>query len=85
MRPMAVIALCGLLMGCQSLSAENAALRGRQDDAKCQSFGAQKGTQAYLQCRLTLEHDRSQVAASAKFGQNFARQGTLTDLLFPER
>ena len=31
-----------------------------RDDARCLSWGAQRGTQAYYECRLTLERERGQ-------------------------
>lgn len=77
MRIVAVIALSGLLMGCQTVSERVAAKRDVADDAKCQNFGAVKGTQAYMSCRLALEHDRSAVRMSREFGQG----NGLTDLI----
>lgn len=31
----------------------------KKDETTCQSFGAAKGTQAYVDCRLRLRSDRS--------------------------
>ena len=43
------------------------------DDAKCRSYGAKPGTQAYIQCRMQAEQYRLEVqkknlAASAQLG-----------------
>jgi hypothetical protein len=67
-------------MGCQTTAEQQAAVIA-QDDAKCLSFGAPKGSQAYFDCRMTLERDRSQVAASSRFAERLGRQGTLTGLI----
>lgn len=77
MRIVAIIALSGLLMGCQTVAQRVAAQRDVADDAKCQSFGAAKGTQPYMDCRLALEHDRSAVRMGREFGQG----NGLTDLI----
>lgn len=35
------------------------------DDAKCQSFGAQPGTATYTQCRMSLDSQRTQIQHQA--------------------
>lgn len=51
MRTLAPIALCALLLaGCVSVEERNA-----MDDNQCQSYGAEPGTEAYVQCRMWAE------------------------------
>jgi hypothetical protein len=60
------IAVTLILTGCQSSQqqAENAAAaRARIDaahDAKCQSYGAKPGTDAYVNCRVQLAEQQAQ-------------------------
>lgn len=85
MRPIAIVALCGLLMGCQTIAEQQAANRERADDTKCRNFGAAKGSQAYFQCRMALEHDRTQVEASARMGRDFGSgQGLISRIINPQ-
>lgn len=37
-----------------------------KDDAACASFGAEKGTSAYVDCRLRLTQNRSHEASSRR-------------------
>jgi len=41
-----------------------AAAAAANDDAKCQSYGLQPGSPGYAQCRMNLDNQRAQVAAS---------------------
>jgi hypothetical protein len=51
MRTLAPIALCALLLtGCVSVEERRA-----QDDSQCQSYGAEPGSEAYVQCRMWAE------------------------------
>lgn len=51
MRILAPIALCALLLsGCVSVEERRA-----MDDSQCQSYGAEPGTEAYVQCRMWAE------------------------------
>jgi hypothetical protein len=47
----------------QQAKAQQAA-NAANDDAKCQSYGLQHGSAGYAQCRMTLDNQRAQVAAS---------------------
>jgi len=52
------------LAGCKHIEeAENAA-----DDRKCASYGVAKGSDAYVQCRMALERNRSNEIAAASGG-----------------
>jgi hypothetical protein len=58
MRHLAPIAFCALLLsGCVSVEERRA-----QDDNQCQSYGAEPGSEAYVQCRMwaETEHRKSQ-------------------------
>jgi hypothetical protein len=44
----------------QAQAAANAA----SDDAQCRSYGAEPGSPSYIQCRMNLDNQRAQVAAS---------------------
>jgi hypothetical protein len=45
----------------------------RQDDAKCQSYGAPVGSDAYVQCRM--QQDAMRQAAIANFGTSLQQAG----------
>jgi hypothetical protein len=34
------------------------------DDRTCQSYGAAPGSQAYIQCRMSRDHDRAAIAGA---------------------
>jgi hypothetical protein len=55
MRQFMVIAPLLALVTCGPSVAELAAA----DDAKCQSYGARPGSDAYVQCRLTMDTQRA--------------------------
>ena len=55
MKIITVILACAIVGGCGNIAAQMPA----QDDAKCQSFGAQPGSKAYYNCRMDLENQRS--------------------------
>ena len=57
----AVIALAITMSGCAEYQAERAQAMADNDDAQCQSYGAQPGTQAYIQCRMNLDNQRAQM------------------------
>lgn len=59
--------LCLLLAlgGCADYYAKLAAERAAQDDAKCLSYGAQRGDPAYVGCRAQLDAARTQAQATA--------------------
>jgi hypothetical protein len=44
------------------------------DDAKCRSYGAEPGSQAYMQCRMNLDNNRAAIAQAA-VGAYFANGG----------
>ena len=57
-RYIAMLALTILLPGCAQQIAEN-------DDATCQSYGAQPGSSAYMNCRQHIADMRQQMVAQA--------------------
>jgi hypothetical protein len=60
-----IIALGGLLIGCAGNTERLRAINAQQDDAKCQSYGAAKGSYAYVSCRTALERNRTAQEAIA--------------------
>ena len=53
-----------VLAGCaRSESAAEAAFRA--DDAKCKSYGADQGTDAYVDCRLAIDMQKATAEAEA--------------------
>jgi hypothetical protein len=67
MRPAAIV-LCLFLGACanaQQLAADRAAKQAAldtSDDNTCRSWGAEKGTEAYFNCRMTLNTQRANTA-----------------------
>lgn len=62
MRILMILPICGLLAGCAG-SPVGDAIAGpeklaQQDDAYCQSIGAQLGTPAYTNCRMQMTQMR---------------------------
>lgn len=55
MKPLFALLACVVLAGCQSTTPEQAA---STDDAKCRSYGAQPGSDIYVQCRMMADQDR---------------------------
>lgn len=51
-----------LLTGCMTAQ-ERVAQRSVQDDTKCLTYGAQRGTPAYVQCRTQLDTTRTMANA----------------------
>jgi hypothetical protein len=45
---------------------EVTAARNAEDDAKCRSYGAKPGSQAYVQCRLVLNRERDNYDANQR-------------------
>jgi hypothetical protein len=63
-RVLLVAATAAALGGCvRSESAAEAAFRA--DDAKCKSYGADPGTDAYLDCRLAIDMHKGTAEAEA--------------------
>ena len=59
MRKIALLACLGLsLAGCQTFE-EMRAEQDRADDARCQQYGAKRGTPGYTQCRLDTDRNRA--------------------------
>ena len=52
------------LAGCASSESEKQELF-RADDAKCKSYDAKPGTDAYVQCRLAIDIQRANTEAAA--------------------
>ena len=64
------LALLGVLAGCtdqRPASSQDQAsvmrMQMQMDDMKCRSYGAQVGSQAYVQCRVQLDNARQQQTA----------------------
>ena len=62
------LALSGVLAGCTdqrpaSSQDQASVMRMQMDDMKCRSYGAQVGSQAYVQCRVQLDNARQQQTA----------------------
>lgn len=53
------------LAGCKTLGQT----ADERDDAKCRSYGAQKGSPEYTQCRASLEAANRNAAATYSVGQ----------------
>lgn len=71
MRYLIILAACGLLCGCEAIRErvrEHDARIMAEDNAKCQSFGSQPGTDTYVQCMVGL----AQVRATMEAGQRAA-------------
>lgn len=67
---MRIIAACALALTLAACASEQerqaqaqaqAAAIEANDDAKCQSYGAAPGSQAYIQCRMNLDNQRAQM------------------------
>jgi hypothetical protein len=59
MKNLVLISLVALtLAGCQT-AGERRADFDRADDARCQQFGARRGTAGYVQCRTDLDRNRA--------------------------
>lgn len=67
MRIFAIVAGCVMLGACASSADRQAAVIAK-DDATCQSYGAEKGSSVYVQCRAQLDRNRTEVRASERFG-----------------
>jgi hypothetical protein len=66
MRKLALLSLLALtLAACQTREERQAEL-DREDDVRCQQFGAKRGTPAYTNCRLELERNRAIIAESRR-------------------
>jgi hypothetical protein len=68
MRYLVILAACGLLCGCEAIRErvkEHDARLMAEDSAKCQSFGAQPGTDTYVQCMVGLAQVRATQNAGA--------------------
>lgn len=55
------LAACATAEERQAQAEAQAAAINANDDAKCQSFGAAPGSQAYIQCRMNLDNQRAQM------------------------
>lgn len=62
LRPIALLALALLLTGCMTRE-ERIAAQNAKDDQKCLSYGAKKGTDAYVACRAQLDGARTTAEA----------------------
>lgn len=60
-----VVLLTWALAGC--VTSEQ---RIAQDDQQCLSYGVQKGSPEYVQCRMKLDENRSNRQAAASFGNS---------------
>jgi hypothetical protein len=57
-RVLIVLALSLLLASCAEYQAEQAAQASMADDARCSSYGARPGSEAYVQCRVNADNQR---------------------------
>jgi hypothetical protein len=60
----AIALIAFLSLGGCGLSQRMAEQRNAEDDAKCISYGAQRGDPTYIQCRAQLDAARTQAAAT---------------------
>src|SRR5438105_2126961 len=66
MKALIVAAAMALLVGCETQQQKQQeidmakAQQGAADDAQCQSYGAQPGSDAYVGCRVQLDAQRDQ-------------------------
>jgi hypothetical protein len=58
-RALIVLVLNLPLACCAQHQAEQAAQAAMSDDAQCSSYGAQPGSEAYVQCRMNLDNQRA--------------------------
>jgi hypothetical protein len=66
MRTLAILALTALsLAACQTIEERQAEI-DRADDARCQQYGAKRGTPAYTNCRLEIDRNRAIEAQSRR-------------------
>lgn len=64
---LALIGLCGCASP-EAIRAQEASARAAmeaQDDAKCRSFGASPGSQAYFDCRMSIDRQRQDATMQA--------------------
>ena len=72
-----LIAMAALLGGCD-LIAQRQAYLAAQDDARCQSYGAQPGSDAYVNCRSQM-HTQRQVARAARSPATCVHSGNVSN------
>jgi hypothetical protein len=66
MKNLVLVGLVALtLAGCQT-AGERRAEMDAGDDARCQQFGARRGTPGYQQCRIDLERNRAIESANRR-------------------
>jgi hypothetical protein len=53
------------LAGCQTID-ERRADQDRADDARCQEYGARRGTPGYTQCRIDLDRNKAIESANRR-------------------
>ena len=65
LRILLFLALLLPLAACQTIE-ERQAVIDRADDARCQDYGAKRGTPAYTNCRLEIDRTRAIEAQSRR-------------------
>jgi hypothetical protein len=65
MRKLILLAFILPLAACQTFE-ERRAEQDRDDDARCQQYGAKRGTPGYTQCRLDIDRNRAIEAQSRR-------------------
>ena len=65
MRKLALLAILLPLAACQTIEERQAEI-DRADDARCQDYGAKRGTPAYTNCRLEIDRTRAIEAQSRR-------------------
>lgn len=67
-----------LLCGCAGDPVAQRNQISMADDARCQSYGAKRGSEAYYHCRMKIDSDRTQAEA---FQEGMARQGAYSTMM----
>ena len=60
-----ILSMVVLLVGGCAIDEEMARQRAAVDHAKCIEYGFTRGTQAYAECRMTLDQTRAQASMAA--------------------
>jgi hypothetical protein len=75
-KKLSIILMLLSLAGCMTTEQQKAQINA-EDTAKCKSYGLNRGSQAYAQCRLSLDQTRASQEAQQR---EFYHQMTITGL-----